>query len=103
MLPRDPHQRACLVGNRPGIAIPLKYRDSYESRGAVAVAERRAVDLDGVALMAEPAEQGADQRLVAEEVGPLGIVEICGDDRRALAIPLFHQLEEDIGLLRAQI
>jgi hypothetical protein len=56
-----------------------------------------------VALVSKSAEQRADECLITEEVGPFGIIEICGNNRGTLAIPLFHQFEEDVGLLRAQI
>src|SRR4029079_2102742 len=48
-------------------------------------------------------EQRVDERLVAEEVGPLGVVEIGRDDRRALAITPLHQLEENIRLFGWEI
>src|SRR5262245_9573552 len=70
---------------------------------AIATTKRRAVDLDGVALVTKSAEQGADESLVSEEVGPFRVVKICGNNRCALAIPLFHQLEKDIGLLGTEI
>lgn len=37
---------------------------------------RRAIDLHGVALVAEPAEQRLDESLVAEEVPPFGVVRL---------------------------
>ena len=49
------------------------------ARSAHRFAEGRPVDADGVAAVAEAIEQGLDEGLVAEEVGPLGIIEIgCG-------------------------
>src|SRR6187401_1956450 len=59
---RDARDRAAAAAAAHGAA----------NRSAGAVAQRGPVDLDGVALMAQPAEQRVDERLVAEEVGPLG-------------------------------
>src|SRR5215831_8046758 len=65
-------------------------------------AERRAVDADGGALMAQAAQQGGDHVLVAEEVQPVVVVQIGRDNRRTATIPLLHELEEDVALLGAQ-
>lgn len=48
--------------------------------------------------VAKAAEQCVDEGLVAEEVGPLGVIKIGGDDGRTLLIALLHELEEDVGL-----
>ena len=82
--------------------VPVTLFEGNDS-ARVAATQRRAIDLDGVALVAKPAEQRTDQGLVAEEVGPLGVLEIRGDDRGALVVALLHQLEEDVGLLGAKI
>src|SRR5579859_490568 len=73
------------------------------TRSPLRFAQRRPFDADGVALMAKPAEEGVDERLVPQEVRPLGIVQVRGDDRRAVAIPLLHQLEEDVRLLGLEV
>src|SRR3972149_6662098 len=67
------------------------------------VAERGAVDADGVALVAESAEQRVDECLVAEKVVPLLVGQVGRDDRRVLAVALLHELEEDVGLLGAEV
>src|SRR5438128_2658288 len=48
---------------------------------ALCLAQRRAVDADSVAAVAQPAKQCLDQSLVAEEVRPFGVIEIGRDDR----------------------
>jgi len=50
-------------------------------RSAVRFAERPAVDLYRVAVVAKAAQQRVDEVLVSEEVRPLGIVDVGGDDR----------------------
>src|SRR5690606_3032587 len=70
---------------------------------AARFAQRWAVDAQGMALVPQPAEQGFAERLVAEEVVPLVVVEIGGNDRGLAPVPLSHQVEEDVGLLGAQV
>lgn len=65
--------------------------------------ERGAVDPDGVALMAPPREQRIDERLVAQEVVLFVVVEVGRDDGGSAPAALFHQLEEDVGLLRLEV
>jgi len=48
--------------------------------------------------VAQATEQGRDQRLVAQKAVPIVVVKIGGDDCGESTVPLFHQLEEDIGL-----
>src|SRR5688572_25794327 len=72
-------------------------------RSALRLAQRGTVDSDSVAAVTETAEQGLDEGLVAEEVGPLGIVEVGGDDGGALRVAFLHQFEEDVGLLGAEV
>src|SRR6266702_8430194 len=70
---------------------------------ALCVAQGGAVDLHGVALVAEAAEERGDEGLVAEEVVPLLEVEVGSDDGGLPAVALLHELEEDVGLLRAEV
>src|ERR1035437_3872247 len=48
------------------------------------------------------AQQRVHHRFVAEEVVPLVIDQIGGNDRGMAVVPLLHQLEEDVALLRFQ-
>ena len=50
--------------------------EGSEGASGLRVAQRGAVDLDGVALVAQPAEGRGDESLVAEEVVPLAIVNL---------------------------
>src|SRR6202789_656684 len=88
-------------------SVTVLVRSMDASRGvetsALRFAQRGSVDADGVALVTQPAEQRLDERLVAQEVRPLGVVQIGGDDRRPTAVPLLHQLEEDVRLLGSQV
>ena len=70
---------------------------------ALWLSELGSIDTHGVASMAQAAEQSIDERLVAKEVIPLLVVEIRGNNRWPLTISLFHELEEDVGLLGFEI
>src|SRR6266849_5470444 len=74
-----------------------------EDRSALGIPQRRAVDADGVALMAEATEEGLDERFVAKKRLPLGVVQIRRDNCGPSAVPFLHQLEKDVGLLGFQI
>ena len=50
----------------------------------------------------EAIEEGVHQWLALEQIVPLGVVEVGGDDGRFSAVPLVHQLEESIDLLRIE-
>ena len=65
--------------------------------------KRRAFDFHGVALVTQSAEQRVDERFVAEEGAPLFVFEVGSDDCGLAAVPLLHQLEEDVRLLWAQV
>lgn len=45
-------------------------------RSPLGIAQRRPVDADGVALVTQATEQGLDQRLVAQEAVPVGVLEV---------------------------
>src|SRR5215470_294205 len=66
-------------------------------------AQRGPVDAQGVAVVAEAAEQGADHLLATEEAIPVVVVQVRRDDRRLARIPLLHELEEEVRLLGAQV
>src|SRR5690349_10548795 len=70
---------------------------------ALRLTQRRAVDVHRVAVVPQPAEQSLHHGPVAEEIGPLVIAQVGGDDGGVMAIPLFHQLEEDIRLLGLEV
>jgi len=70
---------------------------------ALRLAQGRAVDANGLALVAQAAEQGLGQFFVAEQYLPLVIFEVGGQERGLAAIAFFHQFEEDVGLLGAQV
>ena len=49
------------------------------SGSALGIAQGGTVDPDGVALMAQPTEEGLDERFVAEKRLPLRVIEVeCG-------------------------
>ena len=52
--------------------------------------------------MAEAAQEGGDHVLVAEEVHPVIEIKVGRDNRRAVTIAFFHELEEDVALLGAE-
>jgi len=56
-----------------------------------------------MAVVAKAAEQGLDEVGITEEAGPLGIVEVRGDDGWVPLIAFLKELEEDVALLRTQI
>jgi len=66
------------------------------------IAERRAVDTDGDAVMLQAVEQGVDHRLFLEEVVPFRCVEIGGNDRRDPVVARVHQSEEGVDLFRLE-
>ena len=61
------------------------------------------VDSDGVASLAQTTQERLGQRRVGEEVRPGGIREIRCNQCRFAMMALFHELEEDVGLLRFYI
>src|ERR1700730_3556763 len=65
-------------------------------------AQRRAVDIHGVAVMPHTTEQRVHHRFVAEEVMPLVIDQIGCNDGGMAVVPLLHQFEEDVALLGLQ-
>ena len=67
------------------------------------IAQGGAVDPDGVALMAQPTEEGLDERFVAEKRLPFGVVEIRCNNRGLATVAFLHQLEEDVGLFGFEI
>ena len=50
--------------------------------------------------MPETAQQRLHHRAIAQEVRPLVIHQVRGDDRGVLTVTLLDQLEEDVGLFR---
>ena len=54
-------------------------------------------------MMAQPRQQGLDHGSSAEEVVPLVVIEVGGDQGRATVVALLHELEEDVGLLGLEI
>src|SRR5664279_5737728 len=76
---------------------------SMPSSSALRVAQRRAVDADGVAEVAQSTQQRVYHGLIAQEVAPLVIVQVRGNDRRVAVVTFLHELEEDVGLFRFQV
>jgi hypothetical protein len=56
-----------------------------------------------VAVVPKAAEHSLDEVGIAEEAGPLGVVEVGGNDSGMSLIALLEELEEDVALLRSQI
>ncbi len=90
-----------MVLGRKGLGEPLL--NQWVVLVALWFAERFAFDANGVTAMAQPIEQGFHHLLVAEEVIPLGVVQVGGNDRGAFCVPLVHEFEEGVGLLWFEI
>ena len=60
--------------------------------------ERTAVNPDRDAVVFQPVKEPIHQGFLAEEVVPLGVIEVGGDDGRFSTVAFLHELEEDIGL-----
>jgi len=73
------------------------------SGSALRIAQGGAVDPDGVALMAQPTEEGFDEGFVAEKGLPFRVVEIRRNNRGLAPVAFLHQLEEDVGLFGFEI
>jgi len=54
-------------------------------------------------VVAQAAQQGVHHQPIAEKAVPGIVLKVRGDNRGMPATALFHQLEEDIGLLRPDI
>jgi hypothetical protein len=59
--------------------------------------------VDRLAAVSQTAEHGFGQVFIAEQQGPLIIFKIRSQKSGLPAVALFHQFEEDVGLLRTQI
>src|SRR5208282_1481835 len=82
------------------LAVGLGSGGALRGRGRrVRAAERGPVDADGDAMVLQPIDQGVDQRLLVEQIVPLGQVEVGGDDGGGAVVALIHQTEEGVGLL----
>src|SRR6266487_5454866 len=90
-----------LVGLRGIEAIVYGGRQRPLMSLALRVAQRRAVDANGLALVAQAAEQSLGQLFVAEQYLPLIIFKVGGQECGLAAIAFFHEFEEDVGLLGA--
>src|SRR5207253_7780121 len=66
---------------------------------SLGLAQRRAVDVNGVAVVADAAQQRVHHCWVAQKVPPFVVSQICGNDRGVAVVALFHELEENVGLL----
>ena len=78
-------------------------KNSEGEDSALRFSERRTVDTDGVALVAESAEQGIDEAFVAEEVCPLVVIEAGGDDGWPSPVAFLEELEKDVALFGSDI
>ena len=90
-------------GAGPKWPAPESAVGAVSPRLALGVAEGRPLDGDRVAAMAQPAEEGVDHGLVSEDVVPLLVLQVRGDDGGLLVVALFHQLEEDVRLLGSAV
>jgi hypothetical protein len=70
---------------------------------ALGIPEIGTVDIDGMAEVAQAAQQGLDHMGVAQEIGPFVVRKIGCDDRGTMPVPFFHELEKDVALLGFQI
>src|SRR5687767_6089483 len=87
---------------RPDECIVPGRRPWMGCHSTLQFAQRRAVDIHGVAVMPHATEQRVYHRFVAEEVMPLVIDQIGCNDRGMAVVPLLHQFEEDVALLGLQ-
>ena len=69
-------------------------------RQALAEAVRLTAELEQVAAMREAIEQGGHQTsVVVEHAGPVGELQVAGDDQGAACVPMGEQDEEQLGLV----
>ena len=62
--------------------------------------QTRSVDLHRIAALAQATEQRLRQRPITQKALPFGVARIRGDDGgMTMMLPLFYELEQDIGLL----
>ena len=100
---RGPRGLAVGVEDLADILFPAVMVRFHAVASALGIPQRRAVDMNGVAVVAKPAQQCIHHRLVAEEVAPFVVGEIARDNRGMTVVALFHELEEDVGLLWFEI
>ncbi len=72
-------------------------------RSAGLRADAGTVDDDGVAALAQAAQERLGERRIGEEVRPGGIGQVRCNKCRLAMMPLFHELEEDVGLFRFDV
>jgi len=70
---------------------------------SLGIAEWGALNVDGVAVVAEATQKCFGHGPVAKEVRPFVIHEIGCDDGGVTAIAFLHELEKDVGLFRLQV
>src|SRR5208283_5395840 len=84
---------------RLAVGLGLGSGGALRGRGRrVWAAERGPIDADGDAMVLQPIAQGVDQGLLVEQSGPVGKVEVGGDDGGGAVVALIHQTEEGVGL-----
>ena len=49
-------------------------------------------------MVLEAIQKSIHERFAFEQIVPLRVIKVCGDDGRLSAVPLVHQLEEGIDL-----
>ena len=76
--------------------LRLRFRGFLFTTGGCT--ERRAIDVDGDAVVVKAIQKGVDEVLSLEEVVPVGIEQIAGDDCRFLPIALTHEFKEGVDL-----
>ena len=77
----SPRRLAIGAENGAEVLFAVDRQSMHISSSTLRIAQRRTFDVDGVAVVAEPAEQRFDHGLIAKEVVPLIILEIGSDDR----------------------
>src|SRR6266850_1254267 len=91
------------IENFTDVMLFSDFHDSVSGVSALGIAQRRPINANGMAVMPDAAQHRLDHMAVAEKAGPFVISEVRGDNGRFSAIALFHEFEEDVGLLRFQI
>ena len=91
------------VENLADVILFGDLHDFISRVSALGIAQGWPFNADGMAVMPDAAQHRLDHIAVAEKASPFVESEVGGDNGRFSAIALFHEFEEDVGLLGFQI
>src|SRR5438552_3043984 len=91
------------VENLADVILFGDLHDWISGVSALRIAQGWPINADGMALMPDAAQHRLDHIAVAEKASPFVVSKVRGDNGRFSAIALFHEFEEDVGLLGFQI